>query len=326
MATEGVDVSILIVSYNTRELTLACLASVYKETCRSSFEVVVVDNNSLDGSADAVARLYPGVRLHALNQNLGFANANNYGATGTRGKWLLLLNPDTVVLNGAIDVLVAFAENHERAGVFGGRTVFGDGRLNPASCWGRPTIWRVACRSLGLTALFPGSRAFDGESLGWWKRDSVRHVDVVSGCFLLIRRDIWQRLGGFDASFFMYGEDVDLCLRAHHLGCKPLITPDATIVHFGSASESVKEDQTVRQFQAKARLFRKHWHPMCAWFGVKMLDLWAFRRRLSACMLSTGSGRRAEILDSARAVWKRRSEWRLTSRVCAPGTRSGHDD
>ena len=206
--------SILVVSYNTRELTLACLESVYAQTTDLDFEVIVVDNASEDGSAKSIADAFPQVKVIESVENLGFARANNLAARSASGEYLLLLNSDTVVLDRAINRILNFARVRPEAGIVGGRTVFADGSLNASSCHGRQTPWGLFCLGTGLAAVFRGSRWFDPESLGSWQRDTVAEVDAVSGCFLLIRRELWEKLGGFDESFFMYGEDMDLCLRA----------------------------------------------------------------------------------------------------------------
>src|SRR5947207_213624 len=187
----GPDLSILVVSYNTCQLLRDCLASVYQETGGTAFEVVVVDNASDDGSADMVATEFPAVRLFALDENLGFARATNLAADKAVGEFLLLLNPDTTVLDGATGRLLAFARRHPADGVYGGRTVRPDGTVDPSSCWGAPGLWSVSCFALGLSALFPRSRLFDPESLGRWERDSVRHVDVVTGCLMLVPAALW---------------------------------------------------------------------------------------------------------------------------------------
>lgn len=305
--------SILIVSYNTREMTLDCLRSVYEQTRDVSFEVLVVDNASTDASADAIAAKFPQVRLWALDDNLGFAGGNNFAAQHATGDWLLLLNPDTVVLDRAIDRLVEFAERRQTDdpayGIFGGRTLFGDRSLNPTSCWNRPTVWSMVCLGTGLLSVFRKSSIFNPEAMPGWKRDSVRDVDIVTGCFFLLRRELWNRLGGFDPAFFMYGEEADLCLRARQRGLRGLICPDATIVHYGGASEKVRAAKMIRLFRAKAQLFHRHWSPMAARFGVAMLDLWTLSR-LAA--FTVAGAVRARYQDSAatwRDVWKGRSEW-----------------
>jgi hypothetical protein len=147
-------VSVLVVSYNTRAMTLDCLRSLAAET-RVPHEVIVVDNASTDGSAGAIAAEFPGVRLMAETVNHGFAGANNLAAARARGDYLLLLNPDTVVLDGAVDRLLAFARRRPEAGIWGGRTLYGDGRLNPASCWRRMTPWNLFCRASGADRPLP---------------------------------------------------------------------------------------------------------------------------------------------------------------------------
>lgn len=300
--------SILIVSYNTRQMTLECLASGFAQTNPGTFEVVVIDNASEDGSADAIEREFgERVRLIRSTVNLGFAAANNLAARHARGDFLLLLNPDTVVLDRAIDRLVAFAEERPAAGIWGGRTVFADGSLNPTSCWRRPTLWSLLCQAAGLASLFRKSRVFNPEAMGGWKRDTMREVDIVTGCFLLIRRSLWERLGGFDPAFFMYGEEADLCLRARALGIRPIVTPDATIVHHGGASETVRADKMVRLLQAKVLLIRRHWPMGRREAGAMLLRLWPLTRmwawRFAAAFGASGG------LETWREVWRRRAEW-----------------
>lgn len=312
---EGIDVSVLVVSYGTRELTLAALAAIRAAIASRDdgprFEVLVVDNASPDDSAEAIAATFPDVRLLVLDENAGFARGNNLAAAEARGRYLLLVNPDTVVEPDALHAVFEFAEAHPAAGIVGGRTTFADGTLNPTSCWRRPTVWSVFCLGAGLTSLFRRSSIFDPESMGRWARDDARRVDIVTGCFLLVRREVWDALGGFDESFTMYGEDFDLSLRAAALGIERWHCPDARLVHLGGASEKVRADKMVRLFRARAQLYAKHWSPAAAWFGIVMLDLWALSRRVALALLAPlQPGRRAGL-----ATWKeilsRRAEWHV---------------
>lgn len=148
-----VDVSILIVSYNTRELTRIALDTIAAETKLVNYEVIAIDNASSDGSAEMIASHPLVPQLIALRDNIGFARANNLAAGLARGRYILLLNPDTEVLHGAIDKLVAFARTAPQARIWGGRTLFADGTLNPSSCWGRMTPWNLICRATGLSAI-----------------------------------------------------------------------------------------------------------------------------------------------------------------------------
>jgi N-acetylglucosaminyl-diphospho-decaprenol L-rhamnosyltransferase len=302
--------SIIIVSYNTKDLTLACLKSIYEETQDISFEVLVVDNASQDDSATEIAENFPDVKLIKSDVNLGFAGANNLAAKQATGKYLLLLNPDTVVLDKAIQKLHAFAVAHPENLVYGGRTFFKDLSLNPTSCWKRPTLWSLFCYATGLVSIFRRNKLFDPESYGQWQRNTVREVDIVTGCFLLIKKTFWEKLKGFDPNFFMYGEDADLCLRAKALGAKPIINPAATIVHYCGASEKVRADKMIRLFRAKEQLVRRHWTPFFALFGIKMLRLSVLTRML-ACRFFylMGAKKFSEAAKNWNEIWHRRSEW-----------------
>ncbi|MDH5453308.1 MAG: glycosyltransferase family 2 protein, partial [Paracoccaceae bacterium] len=179
------NLTVIVVSYNTRELTLAALRTLFAQTRDTAMKVVVFDNASDDGSADAIAAEFTNVQLIRSSENLGFARANNLVAEKADTEWLLLLNPDTEVHAGAVDRLVAFAQAHPKAGIYGGRTVFPDGSLNMASCWMRITPWSTVCSAFGLSAIFPNSAIFNPEAIGGWQRDTVRDVDIVVGCFFL---------------------------------------------------------------------------------------------------------------------------------------------
>ena len=297
-------VTILVVSYNTRDMTMACLASVIAETRALPYEIIVVDNASDDGSAEAIATLGDRVRLLALRENIGFARANNLAAREARGHLLLLLNPDTVVLDGAIDRLAGFANANPAAGIWGGRTLFGDKRLDPTSVWAKMTPWSLACRAFGLDVALPNSALFNAEGLGGWDRDSIARVDIVCGCLMMIRRELWETLGGFDRAFFMYGEEADLCLRAAKLGARPLFTPTATIIHYGGASERTQAGKVEKLFRAKVTLMRRHWSFRSRVLGQGLLLTWAATRLLAAS--ATG---RASQTSMWREVWQRREMW-----------------
>ena len=304
------ELTVIMVSYNTRDLTLAALRTLYATTRTTRFHTVVFDNASSDGSAEAVAEAFPQVELIRSTENLGFARANNVVAAASRTDWLLLLNPDTEVHEGAVDNLMAFACTHPQAGIWGGRTVFPDGSLNIASCWRRITPWSVFCLSVGLTAVFPRSDLFDTEAFGSWKRDSVRAVDIVSGCFFLIRRDLWVRLGGFDLRYYMYGEEADLCLRAARLGVRPMITPQAQIMHLVGAASSTRAGKRLLVTKARITLIRDHWPSWQVPLGVGMMWLGVALRVMAARVLAplTGAKGRARAAYWAE-IWGKRHDW-----------------
>jgi hypothetical protein len=295
--------SIIVVNYRTRELTLECLRSVTREATSNNYEILLVDNGSDDGLVETIAQEMPHVRVFPLEGNVGFARANNLAAAHARGKFILLLNSDTVILDRAIDRLLAFAAQRPQAKIWGGRTLLGNGRLNPASCWRRMTLWNVFCRSFGLAAIFPNSPLFNPEAYGGWRRSTVREVDIVSGCFMMVDEEIWRKLGGLDECFFLYGEDADLCLRAASLGARPAVTPAATIVHYGGSSPQTKTDKMVYLLAAKMELIKRHFPPLRRSVAMRIFMLWPFFRALLARGRANGDG----CADTV--VWRRRAEW-----------------
>ncbi|PQO22986.1 glycosyltransferase family 2 protein [Rhodobacteraceae bacterium WD3A24] len=305
------EITIIVVSYNTRAMTLECLRSIRDQT-RAPHEVVVIDNASQDGSPEVIAREHPQVRLLAEHENHGFARANNIAALVARGDYLLLLNPDTVVLDGAVDRLLAFARARPAARIWGGRTVFADGRLNPSSCWHRMTLWNLFCRAAGLTAVAPGSALFNSEAYGGWDRCGEREVDIVSGCLLMIARADWEMLGGFDERFTMYGEEADLCLRARGCGLRPRVTGAAEIIHHGGASETVRADKIVRLFRTKRALIGLHMPRWQRPAARLLFDAWPLSRVLVHGLRArlTGRAGHREAAAMWRDVWARRAEWR----------------
>lgn len=250
-------VTAIVVSYNTADLTVEALRGLHEHSGPKLVRTIVVDNASDDGSADAIASNCPWVDLVRMQDNIGFARAVNLAAARATTDHLLLLNPDVVVDSDIVDPLVDFARRHPRGGLWGGRTLHPSGAVDPRSCWGLPSPWSTVCFALGLSTLLKRNPVFDPESLGRWNRDSEREVGMVSGCLLLVRRDLWQQLGGFDERYFMYGEDADLAFRARTQGWRPAITPTATIVHYvGASSPTARKRELV--MRAKATLVRTH--------------------------------------------------------------------
>lgn len=306
--------SIIIVSFNTRRLTIECIESVYQQTMNLSFELIVVDNASTDGSAESVREsfpqdAYPSLHLICLDRNIGFAAANNHAAEVASGEFILLLNPDTIVMEHALERLVDYAAAHPDAGIYGGSTLFPDGSLNPTAGWRKPTIWSLFSVAVGFARLFPRSRLLNPESLAGHSWEEPFPVEIVTGCLLLIRMEDWRRLRGFDPVFFMYGEDADLCLRASALGMQPVLVPGARIVHYGGASEPVRSDKMVRVFRAKVQLFRRHYGLLKAGALIAMLRLWCVMRIsifFALRLVLPGGGQR---LGEWRTVWQRRVEW-----------------
>lgn len=310
-------VSVIIINYNTGSLTRQAIRSVLEETRDAQLEIIVWDNASADNSLQMLHDAYgTSIQLHPSPSNCGFSLANNEAAKYARGDYLLLLNPDTIVLDRAIDKLVRFAELFPQAGIWGGKTLFPDGTINPSSCWRRQTLWSLTCQACGLSSLFRTSRIFNPETISMTGHKTNLAVDIVSGCFLLISKELWTRLEGFDTSFFMYGEDADLCLRAKSLGYSPMVTKGATIIHYGAASETVWPDKVVRLLKAKMMLMDKHFRPSQKILAIPLLSSWPYSRFIShkicALVKSRVSSSSAKVWHE---VWKRSSEWRPNARI-----------
>ena len=303
-------VSILVISYNTKAMTLDCLRSLAEQTT-IPHEVIVVDNNSPDGSAAAIAEAFPDVRLIASSENYGFAKGNNVAARHARGEYVLLLNPDTVVLDHAIDRIVAFAERTPEARIWGGRTLYGDRTLNSGSCNNLLTLWSIFCRTSGLALAFRNSALFNPEDYGGWDRSTEREVGYVCGCFFLIKRALWSQLGGFDLTFVMYGEETDMCYRARALGARPRITPEATIIHYVGASTKRRSDKDALVLKSKVTLARRYLPRWQQGPAVFLLKMWPLGRKFGAQVVArvTGSAAAAETARRWGAVWDTRQTW-----------------
>jgi GT2 family glycosyltransferase len=251
-------ISVIIVSWNARDYLLQCLASLSSEACRYPMEVIVVDNASSDGSADAVASSYPGVRLIRNTENLGFAKANNIGVAASRGRYLCFVNSDVKVLPHCVTRLVDFCEAQPKVGMAGPRVIGGDGKLQ-RSCRGFPNVWNMFCRALALDSLFPRNKAFSGYKLYHWPQDTLRPVDILTGCFWLVRREALDQVGLLDEEFFMYAEDMDWCKRFWAHGWQVFFVPSAEAIHYGGASSSNSPVRFyVEMHRANLQYWKKH--------------------------------------------------------------------
>lgn len=223
--------SVVIVAHNSRPYLSACLRSLYEQNDPVPIEVILVDNDSRDGGAEAAQEEFPQIALVTAPRNLGFAAGANLGIRQAKGTYVLLLNPDTVVASGALRRMVKFMETTPDAGVVGPKLLNPDGSLQ-LSCRAFPGRWMVfAHRYAVLTRLFPKNPATRHYLLTDWDHASVRPVDWVSGAGLMMRRGILERVGLLDERFFLFNEDVDLCKRVWDAGWKVYYVPEAVVFH-----------------------------------------------------------------------------------------------
>jgi len=275
-----IDVSIIIVNWNTHEITQGCLESVYEQTENIRFEVIVVDNASSDGSVEMVQTLFPQVALIKNKENRGFAAANNQGMTIAKGRYILLLNSDTLILDNAIEKSISFADAHPETAIVGCRVLNPDRTLQP-TCGMFPSLLNQLLFCTYLYKLFPKSKFFGRAKMSWWDRDDVREVEVVSGCFMLIRRKAIKETGMFDEQFFMYSEENDLCYRMRKAGWRNMFTPQAQIIHLGGSSAVLySQKRAVIKDSSTIKMMFKHWPLWQARLGILCMVIFYASRLL----------------------------------------------
>jgi GT2 family glycosyltransferase len=231
----NMKLSIVILCWNDRKVALDCLRSIYATVKSTECEVLVSDNGSTDGSVELIRKEFPQAKLFENGTNLRFAKGNNVAIRASRGEYVLILNPDTIMQEGALDGMVEYADQHPEAGAIGCRVVGSDGVVQPVQ---RPiyTIRSEWCWALGLGRLARISDWFHAGSYANWHGETERTVGWLAGCFILARGELLRSLGGFDEQFFYYYEDTDLCRRIWGSGHSILYTPKFTITHLGGQS------------------------------------------------------------------------------------------
>jgi len=252
-------VSALVVSYNVRVQLLEALRAFFASDY-PALETVVVDNASVDGSADAVAAALPAVKVIRLGENLGFGRANNAGLSAIKGEFVLLLNPDVVISEGCVKVLADFLAGTPGAGAAGPRLNRPDGRPDLAARRSFPSPTSAFYRFAGLNRLFPRSPRFNRYNLGHVPIDSPHEIDAGTAACLLVRRSAIDEIGFFDPDFFMYGEDLDLCYRLREKGWKIFFVPEAVAIHLKGTSTRQASSRMRYEFHRAMWVFhRKHY-------------------------------------------------------------------
>ena len=249
------DLSILIVTYNSRPFVDALLDGLARQIDGLNAEVVLVDNASHDGTADAVAERHPGVRLVRSSQNLGFAAGNNLAARHAKGRVLLLLNPDALPARGCVARGLALMNGDAGVGLAGARLLADDGSTQPSARM-FPTLMQEAIVLSGLAARFPRSRWLGRLDRTWADPAHAAPVDWVPGAFALVRHDLFDRLGGFDERFFLYYEEVDLCRRIQAAGFRVQYWPELRVHHIGGVSARTVAGATVARSGSQLTLWR----------------------------------------------------------------------
>jgi len=283
-----IDLTVVIVSYNVAFFLDQCLKSVFLSGRNLNMEAIVVDNNSVDNTLEMLQAKYPNVQVIANQSNLGFSKANNQAIAKARGRYILLLNPDTIVEDETLADVVEFMDQHPDAGGLGVKMYDGNGRYLPESKRGLPTPSVAFYKITGLSKLFPKSRIFGKYHLGYLDPDQTHKVDVLAGAFMLLRKETLTKTGLLDERFFMYGEDIDLSYRITKAGYYNYYFPKARIIHYKGESTKKGSLNYVYLFYKAMMLFaRKHFSGPNSWMLLSGIQLAVFFRAAVA-VLSRG--------------------------------------
>lgn len=292
-----IDLSIVIVSYNTKDLLEECIESIYKNTKEISFEIVVVDNNSKDGSSEMVSKNFKDVILIENRKNLGFSKANNVGVKKTSGRLVLFLNSDTLVYEKTLKYMVDFMDKHEDVGASTCKLIMPNGKTDDASHRGFPTPWNAFSHFSGLSKLLPKTKIFGGYNLTYLDFDKPHEIDALAGAFMLVRRIAGEKIGWWDEDYFFYGEDIDFCYMLKQNNWKIYYVPDVSILHYkgvsgglkkiseniSTADKETKTRSTKERFNAMRIFYKKHYEKTYPKLITKMVYLGIFvKQKLSS--------------------------------------------
>jgi len=280
------DLSIIIVSYNTREFLKECIASIVKNVKKISYEIIIIDNASTDGTAESIK--YKNIKMILNKGNVGFSRANNQGIKASQeSRYVLFLNPDTVIQDQTIEKMLEFMDAHKDVGASTCKLVMTNGKIDDATHRGFPTPWNAFSHFSGLEKLFPKSKLFAGYSLGWMNFNSVHRIDVLAGAFMLVRRIAGDEVKWWDEDYFFYGEDIDFCYMLKQKGWKIYYVPSVSIIHYKgvsggikavskeitTASKETKKRATKSRFSAMRIFYKKHYEKKYPWIVNLMVNV-----------------------------------------------------
>jgi GT2 family glycosyltransferase len=287
------DLSIVIVSWNCKQLLAGCLTSLRDHLPTRPKELIIVDNASSDGTPGMIRRDFPEVVLIEGGSNLGFARGNNLGLAASTGQYICLINPDVEVTKECIPAMRGYMDTHREAGMLGPQIIGPDG-LVQRSCMREPTFWNQFCRALALDTLAGPSALFGGYLMNDFAHAHLREVPIINGCFWMVRREALLQVGTLDDRFWMYGEDVDWCRRFRCAGWKVVFYPEAKAIHYGGGSSKNSSSSSYIQMQrANLQYWRKYHGATSSLFYWCLLSFGHLLRSLllSAAYVTASSGR-----------------------------------
>ena len=264
------DISVVIVGWNAKHYLELCLQSLADAPPRRSMEVIVVDNASSDGTAEMIEAKFPQVKLIRSRENLGFSKGNNVGIRQCQGRYIALVNPDVIVFPDCLDALADFLDHNPKVGNVGPRVLNPDMTMQ-STCRKSPTLWNNFCSATGLATKFKNSKFFAGEHMFYFPHDRTLAVDVLVGCFSMIRRETFSQVGLLDEDLFMYGDDVDWCRRCWQAGWQVVFFPGARAIHDrGKITAAYPVRFAVAQQRSVLLYWRKH-HGFWGELGIRSI-------------------------------------------------------
>lgn len=294
-----IDISVVIVGWNAKPYLKLCLQSLVDAPPRRSMEVFVVDNASTDGSAEMIEAKFPWVKLIKSSENLGFSRGNNVAIRQCQGRYIALVNPDVIVFPGCLDALADFLDENPKVGNVGPR-VFNPDMSMQSTCRRFPTLWNNFCSATGLSTRFKNSRFFAGEHMFYFPHDRTLAVDVIVGCFSMIRREAMESVGMLDEQLFMYGDDVDWCRRARNAGWQVFFYPGARAIHDrGKTTAPYPVRFAVAQQRSVLHYWKKH-HGFLEVMGIRTIMFFHHAARYTFGALSGLAGRHEQPHDQIR--------------------------
>ena len=255
------QLSVIIVNYNVKNLLRDCLLSVQKAAHSMDTEIIVVDNASSDGSVEMLKAEFKELKLIANTQNLGFSKANNQGIALAKGQYILLLNPDTIVYENTFEDCLKFSKQTNNCGGIGVQMLDAKNKFLKESKRGFPTPWVSLCRLSFLNKLFPNYALFNGYYLGHLSKDENHQVEVLAGAFIWLKKSIIDKVGGLDEAYFMYGEDIDFSYRIQQSGYQNYYLGKVLILHYKGESTDKYSFKYIERFYGAMKIFSKKYYP-----------------------------------------------------------------
>lgn len=299
------DLSIVIVSWNTKDLLRECLESIYRYTADITFELFVVDNASSDGSANMVKKLFPQVNLIENKQNYGFSKANNQAIRIAKGRYVALLNPDTLLLEDVFSSVIKYADQHEKIGAIGPKILSRDGRSIQNVCARKlPNLYFEFCRLSGLSRKYPATRIFGGEYMSYWDHNSSRYVEALSGACMVINRRVIDDVGLMDEKQFMYGDEIDWCKRILDAKWKIYYYSRSSIIHYGGEStKQAKLFANIEGEKAKCYYYQKYKGKLYAFLFLVQINLFSIGKYTWSIFFRSKNAHAEELLNLYKSVF-----------------------